>query len=96
MADSKLSADTYTQSQAVTVLLASTTTSDTDYVQQFEQSQAPPPYTLASAAPNPARDNSRALAPSEYSAFQIRQFSDLVKTIHRVTSAVLPNFSFSA
>jgi len=99
IANSKLSTDTYTQSQAVsaqTGVVAQNTTNDTNYVLQFEQSEAPPPYTLASAAPHPARDNSRALAPAQFSTFQIRQFSDLVKTIRSITSSVLPNFSFSA
>jgi hypothetical protein len=139
LADSHLSTDTYTQSQAASALLASTVTpaasqpvtavpaatpavsapavsaqtnttqaqnpstavvaqdaaSDTNYVQQFEQAEAPPPYTLATAVPNPVRDNSRQLAPVEFTPFQTRQFSDLLKSIRSITSAVLPNFSYS-
>lgn len=131
-ADSRVSTDTYTQSQAASALLASTVspastppvaaaasttaistqtvtaqaqnpattvvqnaTSDTNYVQQFEQAEAPPPYTLATAAPNPVRDNNRQLTPVEFTPFQTRQFSDLLKSIRSITSAVLPNFAYS-
>ncbi|MDP9018175.1 MAG: hypothetical protein M3N19_07630 [Candidatus Eremiobacteraeota bacterium] len=79
-----------------TAVVAQDTTSNTNVLEQFEQDQGPPPYTLHSAEPNPNRENARQLQPASFSPFQIRQFSDLLRTLRSVTSAVLPNFSFSA
>ena len=65
-------------------------------VQAFEQAEAPPPYTLQDFQPNPNRENARSIAHSGFTAFQGRQFADLLKTLRSITSAVLPNFSYSA
>ena len=95
--DQAASVVTTTQAQnPSTAVVAQNTTSNANDLQEFEQSEAPPPYTLATAVPNPDKENSRALVPAEFSPFQIRQFSDLVKTLRSITSAVLPNFSYSA
>ena len=64
-------------------------------VQEFEQGQAPPPYTLRDFRPNPGRDNARLLTPSP-SAFQARQFSAFFKTLQSLSSPARANFSFSA
>lgn len=66
-------------------------------IADFEQSQAPPPFTLQDFQPNPARDNARSLAaPPSVPTFQIRQFSNLIKTLSSITSAAFPTFSYSA
>lgn len=83
--------DTFTPSQAAGALTAAPTA-----VQEFLQNQAPPPYTLSNAMPNPDKMNSKPLYAPPLTAFQVRQFGDLLKTVRSITAAVLPNFSYSA
>jgi len=65
-------------------------------VKQFEKSQEPPPFTLSNALPDPNKINQKSLYARTPTPFQVRQFSDLLKTLRSITSAVLPNFSYSA
>ena len=89
---SPLTADAFTPSEAAAVLVPQAP----DAVQEFEQSQAPPPYTLSNALPQPDKINSKPLYAPPLTAFQVRQFDDLLKTMRSITSSVLPNFSYSA
>lgn len=90
--DSPLTTDVFTPSQAATILSSQTP----DAVQEFEQNQAPPPYTLSNAIPQPNKINSKPLYAPPLTAFQVRQFDDLLKTVRSITNSVLPNFSYSA
>ena len=131
--DSRLATDTFTPSQAASVLLspvaatatanaatpvsqaatASIQTTATQAqnpvsavvaqikveqtpVQQFQLSQGPPPFTLRTALKSPNSINRQPLYAQPLTPFQIRQFSDLLKTLKSVTSSVLPQFSYSA
>lgn len=89
---SPLTTDVFTPSQAASVLVSQ----PPDAVQEFEQSQAPPPYTLSNAIPQPNKINSKPLYAPPLTAFQVRQFDDLLKTVRSITNSVLPNFSYSA
>lgn len=97
-------AGTPLQSQEVTTqaknpqlsVVAQQKTEDTSPVKQFEKSQEPPPFTLSNALPDPNKINDKPLYAQAPTPFQVRQFSDLLKTLRSITSAVLPNFSYSA
>jgi hypothetical protein len=93
-----LQSDSFTASQAAGVLTSagSQVSSVPTPVQEFEQSQAPPPYTLSNAMPDPNKINSKPLYAPPLTAFQVRQFDDLLKTVRSITASVLPNFSYSA
>ena len=97
-------AGTPLQSQAVTTqaqnpelsVVAQQKTEAANPVKQFQESQEPPPFTLSNALPDPNRINRKDLTVQTPTPFQVRQFSDLLKTLRSITSAVLPNFSYSA
>lgn len=65
-------------------------------VKQFQLAQGPPPFTLRTALKSPNSINRQPLYAQPLSPFQIRQFSDLIKTLKSVTTSVLPQFSYSA
>ena len=97
-------AGTPLQSQTVTTqaqnpqlsVVAQQKSEATNPVKQFEKSQGPPPFTLRTANPNPNKINQKPLYAHALTPFQVRQFSDLIKSLRSITSAVLPNFSYSA